>query len=143
MPERPRARVVQDLSQVVIVLFQCLLAHDDVPPTRKGAQHKALRPRCVQLEFNRMRVTHVDRTDGRKQRRAGATEPYRRRDDTGESRLDILCSESPAVMELHALAQEERIRLAIWRNLPAVCQVWKNGLPAVQGVASDQIVIHT
>src|SRR5262245_9339732 len=104
MSERPRAWVIHHLTQVVIVLFQSLLAYNDIPPTGKGPQHKLLRPRLAELELDDVRVTHVDLPDGRKQRRTRDTHPGGGPDDTLVRGLDIVSRKLPAIMELHTLA---------------------------------------
>src|SRR5262249_57017381 len=57
--------------------------------------------------------------------------------------LNILSGELPAIVELHALAQEKSISFFIGRDLPTVRQVGDDALPTVAWVASNQVVIHT
>ena len=47
-----------------------------------------------------------------------------------------------AIMELSALAQVERIGLAIPGNIPAMREVWDNALAAVARIAAYQVVEH-
>src|SRR5439155_7119463 len=124
------------------MLLQGLLAHNDVPPTGKGPQHKLLRARLAELELDDVRVTHVDLTDGRKQRRTRDAHPGRRPDDTLVRGLDIVSGELPTIMELHTLAQEKGVGFFIGRDLPTVCQVGDDGLTTVAWVAANQVVIH-
>ena len=73
VPERTRARVVHDTAQVVVVVLQRLLAHDDVPARGKGRQHETGRAGLVELELDSVGVAHVDLADARKQRRTRTT----------------------------------------------------------------------
>jgi hypothetical protein len=143
VPEWPRARIVQHPPQVVVVVLQRLLAHNDIPATGKGGEHKTGRARLVELELDGVGVTYVNLAHRRKQRRTRDTHTLRRPDDAGMRGLDVLGGEIGAVVEFHPLAQKERIRFAIRRDLPAMCQVGDNRLPAVQRITSDQIVVHT
>ena len=47
-----------------------------------------------------------------------------------------------AVVELHALAQKERVGLAVLGDLPAMRQIGDDGLAAVARIAPDQVVEH-
>src|SRR5215510_6781489 len=143
MAKRPGAWIVHHLAQVVVVLLQGLLAHNDIPPTGKGPQHKLLWPRLAELKLDDVRVTHVDLADGRKQRCTRDAHPRGWPDDTLVCGLDILSSELPAIMELHAFAQEKSIGFFIGRDFPTVRQVGDDGLATVAWVASNQVVIHT
>ena len=49
---------------------------------------------------------------------------------------------SVAVVELHALAQVERVGLAVLGDLPAMRQIGDDGLAAVARIAPDQVVEH-
>src|SRR5262245_65775655 len=89
-----------------------------------------------------MRVPHGDRLYGREQRRARADEALWGKDQALERGFDILSSQLHAIVKPHPFAQEKRIGFAVFGNLPTVCQVWDDGLPAVPGVTPDQIVIH-
>ena len=143
VPERPRARGVHHPPQIVVIVFQRLLAHDDVPAARKRCQHKTGGAGLVECELDGVRVTHIDLADARKQRCAGDTDALRRSDDAGVGRLDVLSGARGAIVEHDPLTQKERIRFAIRRDLPVVRQVGDDGLAAVQRIAPDQIVIHT
>src|SRR6266481_3600024 len=56
--------------------------------------------------------------------------------------LHVLRGQLCAVVELHALAQMERVGLAIRGNLPAMRQIRDNRLGAIVGIVPDQIVEH-
>ena len=70
MPERTGAGIVHHLAQVVVVVFQRLLAHDDVPATGKRPQHKIAAAGFAELEFNGVVIAHVDLAHRREQGRA-------------------------------------------------------------------------
>ena len=142
MPERPRARVVQDLAQVVIVVLQRLLAHNDVPAAGKGPEHERLGPGLAQLKCDGMRVPHVDGFHGTKQRRARAAKTLGREDDPLIRRLDVLSSKISTIVKFHAFTQEKRVGFAVLGNLPTVSQVRNDSLTTIPGVTPDQVVIH-
>ena len=52
-----------------------------------------------------------------------------------EGRLDVIRGELGAVVELHALAQVERVGLAVLGDLPAVGEIGNDGLAAVARIA--------
>jgi hypothetical protein len=66
----------------------------------------------------------------------------RRLGDPVESGLYVVSGQLGAVAELHALAQEEGIGLAVLSDLPAVRQIGNDGFAAVARVAADQVVEH-
>ena len=141
MLERACARKGFDRAQAVIVVFQGLFAHDNVPAAGKGAEHKILRTRLTQLELDGMGIAHVDRFHSRKQGRTWAAKPLRGKDDAREGGVYIVGSEISPIVELHALAQKESIGLAIWCNLPALRQIWNDRL-TVHWMTPNQVVIH-
>src|SRR4029453_5744143 len=51
-------------------------------------------------------------------------------------------SQLPAIVELHAFAQEKRVGLAIRGNLPTMRQIGNDGLAAVQRIAPDEVIVH-
>src|SRR6516162_4041357 len=59
-----------------------------------------------------------------------------------ESSLYVVSGQLGAVAELHALAQEEGVGLAVLGDLPAVRQIGNDGFAAVARVAADQVVEH-
>src|SRR5262249_1005715 len=73
-----------DWAQAVIVLFQGLFTHDDVPATGKGSQHKILWARFAQLELDGMAVAHVDRFHSRKEGRTWTAKALGGKDDARE-----------------------------------------------------------
>src|SRR5215510_11524021 len=141
MIERARAGKGFDRAQAIIVVLQRLFTYDDVPAAGKGAKHKVFRACLTQLELDGMRVAHVDHFHSRKQRRTWTTKTLRRKDDAREGGVHIVSSEISPIVELHALAQEEGIGLAIRFNLPALRQVWNDRL-TVQGMPPNQVVVH-
>src|SRR5262249_14633372 len=66
----------------------------------------------------------------------------RRENDALIRRLDVLGSEIATIVKFDAFTQEERVRLAVRRNLPTVRQVWNDGLATITRVTPDQVVIH-
>ena len=59
-----------------------------------------------------------------------------------EGRLDVGGREIRPIVKLHALAQVERVGLAVFGNFPAMRQVGDDGLAAVARIAPDQVVEH-
>jgi len=66
----------------------------------------------------------------------------RRLGDPVESGLYVVSGQLGAVAELHALAQEEGVGLAVLGDLPAMRQIGDDGFAAVARVAADQVVEH-
>jgi hypothetical protein len=63
--------------------------------------------------------------------------------DAVEGRLHVVRCQLRTVVELHALAQVERVGFPVLCDIPAVCQVRYHGLAAVTRIAPDQIVEQT
>src|SRR5262249_18058139 len=103
MPKWTSTWTIHHLTQVVVVVLQCLLAHDDVPATGKRPEHEILRACLAQFKLDSVGITHVDLAHSRKERRAWTTEASGRRDETGVRGLDILRGKITTVVELHAL----------------------------------------
>ncbi len=72
----------------------------------------------------------------------GMLTPVRRLGDAVERGLDVVRGQFRAVVELHALAQMERVGLAVLGDLPAMRQVGDDRLAAVARIAPDQVVEH-
>ena len=66
----------------------------------------------------------------------------RRLGDPVESGLYVVSGQLGAVAELHALAQEEGVGLAVLGDLPAVRQIGDDGFAAVARIATDQVIEH-
>ena len=66
----------------------------------------------------------------------------RRLGDPVEGGLYVISCQLGAVAELHALAQEEGVGLAVLGDLPAMRQIGDDGFAAVARVAADQVVEH-
>ena len=142
MPERTGARVVHHLAQVIIVVLQGLLAHNDIPATGKGPQHEFLGPRFTQFEFDSVRVADVDRFHRRKQGCAWTAKTLGRENDALICRLDVLGGKISTIVKFHAFTQEKRVGFAVLGNLPTVSQVRNDSLTTIPGVTPDQVVIH-
>src|SRR5712691_13042308 len=98
MPKRAGAWVVHHLAQVVMVVLQGFLTHDDIPATGKRSQHESLRTGLLELELDGMGVTDVNRTHRRKQRRARDADALRRPDDAGVGGLHVLSGQLSTVV---------------------------------------------
>src|SRR4051812_27104111 len=61
--KRAGARVDLDLPQVVIVVFERLLANDHIPAARNGGHDEAGGARLGQFEFDGMLVPRIDLAD--------------------------------------------------------------------------------
>ena len=68
--------------------------------------------------------------------------PDGRLGDAIEGGFHIFGGQLCAVVELHILAQEEGVGLAVLGDLPAMRQIRDDRLAAVAGVVPDQIVEH-
>src|SRR5438128_2821203 len=134
MPEWASARSIQLLAQIVVVVFQRLLAHNRVKAASKRPQDERLGPRLTQCKYDGMGITHGDRFHSRKQRRTRAAKTLGWKDQALERRLDVLSGQLSTIVKFHPLAQEKRVGFAVSGNLPAVGQVWDDGLPAVARV---------
>src|SRR5262245_1006934 len=88
-----------------------------------------------------MRIAHVDRFHRRKQGCPWTAKTLWGKDDAREGGVHIVGSEIGSIVKLHALAQKESIGLAIWRDLPALRQVWNDCL-TVHWMTPNQVVIH-
>ena len=87
-------------------------------------------------------VGRVDLLDRGEQRRARDADAGRRLADAVEGRLHVGRREIRPVVELHALAQVERVGLAVLGDFPAMRQIRHDGLAAVARIAPDQVVEH-
>src|SRR5882762_5744642 len=135
-------RDVEDLAQVVIILFQRLLAEDHVPAAGKGRHHEIDRARRGQLEFDSVLVARVDLADRPEQRGARDADAGRRFRDAVEGCFYVSRCEIRPVMELDTLAQVKRVGLAVLRNFPAMRQIGDDGLATVTRITPDQVVEH-
>ena len=80
--------------------------------------------------------------DRLEQHAARDADALRRLADAVEGGLHVVRGQLGAVVELHALAQEERVGLAVLGDLPAMRQIGDDGLAAVARIAPDQVVEH-
>src|SRR5207245_262883 len=135
-------RDVEDLAQIVIVLFQRLLAEDHVPAAGEGGHHEIDGAWRVQLEFDGVLVTRDDLADRPEQRRARDADAGRRFCDAVEGRFYVSRCEIRPVVELDTLAQVKRVGLAVLRDFPAMRQIGDDGLAAVARITPDQVVEH-
>ena len=112
-------------------------------PLANRRHDEAGRARLGQLELDRVLVADVDLAHRAEQRScAGWTDARRRLDDAVVGGLDVVGGELGAVVELHVLAQVERVGLAVLGDLPAMGEIGDDGLAAVARIAADQIVEH-
>ena len=58
--------IIPDLAQVALVVLERLLADDDIPTAREGAEHVRLGPRLGHPELDLVRVDDDDVADGGK-----------------------------------------------------------------------------
>ena len=134
--------MLKHLAQIVVVLLQRLLAEDDVPAAGEGGHHEIDRARRGQLEFDGVLVRRVDLLDRGEQRGARDADAGRRLADAVVGRLHVGGGEVRPVVELHALAQVERVGLAVLGDFPAMRQIGDDALAAVARIAPDQVVEH-
>ena len=139
--ERPGAGVVHHLAQVALVVLERLFAHDDVPAAGEGAEHVRLGARLGHPELDFVWIDDDDLADGGEQRCARDHDALRRMRDAIVGRLHVVGGEVGAVVELDALAQVERVLLAVRRDLPALREVRDDRL-AVLRAAPQQRVVH-
>src|SRR5262244_1406346 len=52
------ARDIRDMPEVIVVILQGLLAHNDIPATGEGAEHEGCRTGFAQLKFDGIAVTY-------------------------------------------------------------------------------------
>src|SRR5439155_3317723 len=116
-------------------------ADDDVPAAREGAQHERPGPRLGEPELNAVGVQHHDLADGREERRARDHDALGRMRDPLVGGLDVCRGEVRSVMELHPLAEVERVLLAVGRDLPPGGKVGDDGLPVAR-VPPQERVVH-
>src|SRR5712671_2074646 len=105
-------RDVEDLAQIVIILFQRLLAEDHVPAAGEGGHHEIDGAWRGQLEFDGVFVARVDLADRPEQRSARDADAGRRFRDAVEGRFYVSRYEIRPVVELDTLAQVKRVGLA-------------------------------
>src|SRR5262245_54501875 len=89
-----------------------------------------------------MLVADVDLAHRAEKDRARDRDARRRLGDAIVGRLHVIGGEVGAVVELHVLAQEERVGLPVLGDLPAVGEIGNDGLAAVARVAADEVVEH-
>src|SRR5262249_16189336 len=80
-------RDVKDLAEIIIVLFQRLLAKDYVPAAGKGGHHEIDGAWRGELELDRVLVARVDLADRLEQRSARDADARGRLGDAVEGRL--------------------------------------------------------
>jgi hypothetical protein len=95
-----------------------------------------------QLEFDRVLVADIDLADRAEQDRARDGDAGRWLGDAVVGGLHVLGRELRAVVELHVLAQEEGVGLAVLGDLPAVGEVGDDGLAAVARITANEVVEH-
>src|SRR6516165_7606549 len=132
--KRAGAGVGDHLPQIVVVIFQRLFANDDIPAAGERRHHEADRARLRQLEFDGVFVARVDLANRLEQDAARNADPGGGLGDAIVGGLHVLRGQLGAVVELHALAQMERVRPAIRGNLPAMRQIRDNRLGAIVGM---------
>ena len=111
--ERAGAGIDLDLAQIVVVVFQRLLADDDVPAAGDCRHDEIGRPRLGQHELHRALVGRLDFLDRPEQHAARDADPLRRLADAVEGGLDVVRGQLGAVVELHAVAQMKRVGLCV------------------------------
>ena len=134
-------RIGHHLPEVAGVVLEGLLADDDVPAAREGAEHERPGPRLLQPELDAVGVEGDDVGHRREERRARDDHALRGGGDPLVGRLDVLRREVGAVVELHAAPQVEGVLLTVGRDLPALGEVGNDRL-AVPRIAADQVVVH-
>jgi len=60
VPEWACAREIGYSPEVIVVVLQGLLAHDDIPAAGEGAEHEGRRTGFAQLELDGIAVTDID-----------------------------------------------------------------------------------
>ena len=128
---------IEDAPQVLLVVLERLLAHDDIPAAGKRRHDEVRRPRLSQLELDRMRVAHVDLAHRLEKDRARDGDACRWLGNPVVCGLHVVGGELGAVVKLHVFAQEEGIGLAVLGDLPAVGEIGNDGLAAVAGIATN------
>src|SRR5262249_60538962 len=93
MPERASAGIVEDITKVIGILLERLLAHDDIPAAGKRPEHEATGTGLAKLELDRVGIKDVDLAHGREQGCAGDADALGRPDDAAVRRLAILALE--------------------------------------------------
>ena len=140
--ERAGAGDVEGLAQVVVVVLERLLPDDAVPAAGDRTHDEGWRPGRGQLELDGVLVGRSDLFDGGEQRAARNVDALGRLGNAVEGGFHIRGSEFGAVGKKHALAQEEGVGLAVFRDLPAMGKVGNDRLAAVAGVMANQVVVH-
>jgi hypothetical protein len=97
----------------------------------------------VQREFDGVGVADIDGTHRREQGGTRTTKTCGGPDEPRVGGLDVVRGQRRAIVEVHTFPEEKGVGLAIRRNLPTVREVWDNGLPTVQRVTADQVIVHT
>jgi hypothetical protein len=143
MPERAGARIIHHVPQVIVIVLERLLAHNNIPPTGKRPQHEILGTGLVQREFDGVGVADIDGTHRREQWGTRTTKTCGGPDDPRIGGLDVVRGQRRTIVKVHTFPEEKGVSLAIRRNLPTVREVWDNGLPTVDRVTADQVIIHT
>src|SRR5262249_25680946 len=136
------ARDVDDAPKVIVVVLQRFLAEDDVPAAGKARHDEVRRTRLRQPELDGVLVAHDDLVHRGEQDRARNGDAGRRLDDAVVGCLDVVGGKLGAIVELHVLAQEEGIGLAVFGDLPAVGEIGNNGLATIARIAANEVVEH-
>ena len=104
VPEWACAREIGHIPEVIVIVLQGLLAHNDIPAAGEGAEHKGCRTGLAELELDGIAVADRDRAHRREQGSAGDADAFRRPDNPRIGGFDILRRELRPVVELHPLA---------------------------------------
>ncbi len=128
------------LAEVLVVLVQGLLGVDD---HRRGREElEEVRLRLLEDEPHVEAVDRLDLGHRRELVLVDAGHARRREDDARERGHHVGRAERGAVVELHAVAQLERVRLAVRRHLPALREIRDDRLEAVGGIEAHEVVVH-
>ena len=125
-----------------MIVLECFLADNHVPAAGEARHDELGGPGLGQLELDRVLVADVDLIHRGKQDRARDGDAGRRLGDAVVGGLHVVGGEVGAVVELHVLAQEEGVGLAVLGDLPAVGEIGDDCLAAVARIAADEIVEH-
>src|SRR5712691_365374 len=104
VPEWACAGEIGHIPEVIVVVLQGLLAHDDIPAAGEGAEHEVRWTGFAQLELDGIAVADSDLAHRREQGSAWDADAFRRPDNPGIGGFDILRRELCPVVELDPLA---------------------------------------
>src|SRR3954454_21019356 len=110
-----RAGIRDQLSQIVVIILQCLLTNNYIPAASECRHHKADRAGLRQLKLDRMLVARVDLADRLEQDAARNADSSWWLGNTIIGGLHVLRCQISAVVKLHALPQMKNVGLAVRR----------------------------